>query len=166
MYALLLAAAIFAPPTVPDGTLLFSECDSFIGRQAKIVTNDWYTHVAIVLDGCVYEADLPRVKCSPFPPRMPSGATIYVYTPRYPYSPAQVQRMRRAARGRLGEPYRLYNYWHRRPIVYGTWCSRYVGDVLSSSGRYYFTPSESHEPETLRQNLRGDYRFEGVINYP
>ena len=150
----------------PSGTLVFSGSNGFIGRQAERVTGDLYTHVGIVLDGKIYEAVPPAVTRSNWPPKVSSVAFADVYYPVKQYSGAQAQVMTAYAGSQLGVPYRLYNYFHPNgPRINGTWCSRFAGDVLVTSGRYVLTEQQKSEPENLRLSLPGyvfKYRIQGV----
>lgn len=148
---------------LPNGTLIFYESETIIGKAAKVITEgDRFTHVAIVIDGLIYEADFPRVKKSSRVGYGKPKSTMYFYAPRKPFTGDSLSRMRAHAERRLGEPYRLYNYFQpHAPRVYGTWCSRYVGDVLNASGRYKISKWVSHEPQDLFGWVKRDYYYMG-----
>lgn len=64
------ARAFEGLPTFPEmalktGDILFQSNDGIIGTGIQIFTGDPWTHVAIVIDGEVWEQDWPRIKHTP-----------------------------------------------------------------------------------------------------
>lgn len=161
---LLLGTTTVANAQYPDGTLVLSQSRGLIGRIAKRITGDHYTHIGIVIDGKIYESDWPRTKRSPIRGYGRRKATYDFYVPNTPYSSHEVARMRSYATSKLGQPYQLRNYFRpgTRPTK-GTWCSPFVGKVLNSSGRHRLSTGQSWEPQNVINTLRSQHHFSGRI---
>ena len=127
-----------------------------VGRVARNITGDFYTHSVIVLDGWVYEQDWPRSRKTPlaFYGKKRTINDIYLL----PLTRQQVHLMKQYAESRLGEPYRLRGYFRPGARTNGTWCSNFVGQILNTGG-YQLTPSQMREPENLRQQLNPQFRY-------
>ena len=144
---------------LPDGTLVFSHKKGIVGRVARRMTGgDRYTHVAIVFDGYVYESDWPRSKKTPIAQYGKRGSTNDFYVPTE--IKLDVAVMKATAEQSLSQPYRLRNFLrpNSRPTD-GTWCSPWVGRVLSAGGRS-LEPSDYRKPQTLLNRVGGSYRFQ------
>jgi len=146
MYAAILMTV--AVVGLPDGTVITIE-NGFLSRPIARHTGSAMNHCAVVLDGYVYEAILPRVR------RMPEADYFlwlqhrqhvrlarwgkplrwYVTEPQTPFTPAEVAVMRAYADSQLGRHYALRGYWSARPVS-GIHCSEFAGNVLAASGRY------------------------------
>lgn len=132
--------------------IVLSNKRGIVGRVAQRITGDYYTHSAIVLNGYVYESDWPRVKKTPVWAYGKRGSTNDYYN--LNLSQQQINQMQAYAESRIGEPYRLRNYFRpgSRP-TYGTWCSPFVGQVLNSGG-YNLSRQQMFEPQNLYNTLR------------
>ena len=150
---------------VPDGTLVMSNKKGLIGRIARRITGgDQYTHVGIVIDGKVCESDFPFVKCTPVGQYGKRRTTNDYFVPAVAYSPTEVSAMRHAAVSRIGQPYRLRNYFFPRSRpTNGTWCSPYVGNVLNASGRYGLSSYDMYEPQNILRRVGGQYIFSNRV---
>lgn len=140
--------------------------NTVVGRVAKRITGgDKYTHVGIVLNGYVYEADWPRVKKTPVSGYKSNRrrVNVDVYAPSRPFSQAEVQAMVNHAEGKLGQKYGLRSYFRPGAKANGTWCSPYVKDVLNASGRYNLSNGDGHEPQNLLGAINSDYQSAGSI---
>jgi len=142
---------------LPDGTLVFSNKKSLVGRVARRITGgDQYTHVGIVLDGYVYESDWPKAKRTPVSQYGKRRTTNDYYVP---LVPVDTTAMRAKADSMVGQPYRLRNYF--RPgsrQVNGTWCSPFVGQVLNAGG-YSLSASQYHEPQNILNATGESFHF-------
>lgn len=163
LLALLLLLGSTAVGHWPDGTLVFSSKKGIVGNVAKRLTGgDQYTHVAIVFDGQIYESDFPRAKRTPVVRWGKRGSTNDFYVPRVPLDEREVAAMKSKATGMLGTPYRLRAYFRPGARSSGTWCSPYVGRVLSAGGRH-LTARDYHEPQTLLSRIGHGYQFAGRV---
>lgn len=148
----------------PDGTLAFSSSRGVIGRIARRITGQHYTHVGVVIDGYVYDQDWPRAHRTTAACYVKRRWTTDYYTPSTPYTAGQVQAMRRAATSRLGEPYRLRGFFsHRTTGTNGQWCSPYAANVLNASGRYRLNRHDAHTPGNLQSAVGRSYTFAGRV---
>lgn len=155
-----------SPANYPNGTLVFSNLRTAFGRWLNRVGPMSHSHVGIVIDGQVYEADWPRVKCGPPESHYKRHATYEFYTPTQPYSVHEVAGMRNHARSQLGRPYGVARW-----LVPGTrfgrggiYCSEYVRDVLNASGRWRLNGGDGYNPGRLRSATAGGYRYVGAVN--
>lgn len=153
---LLFISIIFLPNFCYSQQLILSNKKGLVGRVAQRITKDYYTHSAIELNGWVYESDYPRVKKTPVwdygKPR-----TVNDYY-QLNLSQNEINRMQAYAESRLGEPYRLRNYF--RPgsrKTNGTWCSPFIGDILNKSYTYKVNKYESFEPQNLFNTIRPEF---------
>lgn len=129
--------------------IVFSSKASLVGRIANRITGgDQYTHVGIVIDGYVYEADWPRVRKVPVVRYGKRFTTNDYYS--LGLTPAEKAIIKRAMERRLGEPYRLKNYFYPQlRKTRGTWCSPFAGTSLNQVGRFQLSPSQYYEPQDL-----------------
>lgn len=145
----------------PDGTLAFSSSRGVIGRIARRITGQHYTHVGVVIDGYVYDHDWPRAHRTTAACYVKRRWTTDYYTPSTPYTAGEVIAMRKAATSRLGEPYRLRGFFLRRSTgTAGQWCSPYAAEILNASGRYRLSNKDAHTPGNLKAAVGHRYRFE------
>lgn len=138
--------------------LVMSSKDGLVGDVAKNIVErrsgyrPQYTHSAIELNGWVYEMDYPVAKKTPVQYYGKPRTTNDYY--QLNLSQDQINRMQAYAESRLGEPYRLRNYFHPNSRkIYGTWCSPFVGEVLNSGG-YNLTRDQVGEPQKLYNTLK------------
>ena len=159
--AIATAAGASAQEHVPDGTIVMSYKNGLVGRIARRITGgDKFTHVGVVIDGQVIDSDFPRVHSTPVSRYGKRRTVNYYYVPTVPYNSLEVSRMRSHATSRIGEPYRLRNYFFPNSSpTNGTWCSPFAGQVLNASGRYNLSRSQYHEPQNLLNAVGGGYRF-------
>jgi hypothetical protein len=133
--------------------LVLSNKQGLVGRTAQRITGDYYTHSAIELNGWVYESDWPRVKKTPVWAYGKPRTTNDYY--QLNLSQNEINRMQAYAESRLGEPYRLRNYFFPRSRrTNGTWCSPFVGQVLNQSNSYRINNYQSFEPQNLFNTIR------------
>lgn len=163
--ALLMAMASTTQAQYPDGTLVLSSKRGIVGRVAKRITGgDSYTHVAIVIDGYVYEMDYPKPKRSPVGQYGKRRTTNDYYVPLVTYSASEVASMRTAIANSSGQRYGLKAYFRTKPTdPKWTWCSPYVGRTLNATGRYRLSSSQFHEPQNLIGSVAGGYRFHSRV---
>jgi hypothetical protein len=118
--------------TLQDGDLIFIRQANPIFRRVAETTGSWETHVGMVFSGGngtwrVAESRFPLSKFTPlkkFIARADDGR-FYVTRHQAELSPEQKQRLRRAARARMGKHYNLgFNYDGS-----GLYCSKFVFDV-------------------------------------
>ena len=143
--AILMTVAVIG---LPDGTLITIE-NGLLSRPIARHTGSAMSHCAVVQDGYVYEATVPRVRrmleADYFlwlqhrqhvrQARWGKQLRWYVTRPHTPFPPAEVAVMRAYADSQLGRHYALRGYWSARPVS-GIHCSEFVGNVLAASGRY------------------------------
>jgi hypothetical protein len=135
---------IFCTVAPPDGTLIFWD-GGLLVRPIERHTGSTLTHVAIVLDGYVYEATWPRVQRTPYTayiaglqhkaelPYWRRRNFSWVHIPPPKYTSEQVAAMRAYAVSQLGRPYMLRGYLFNREVR-GLHCSQYVGNMLDRAG--------------------------------
>lgn len=142
----------------PDGTLALSNSRGLVGRIARNITGQHYTHVGVVIDNYVYEQDWPRAKKTHVSKYGKRLWTTDYYIPTQPYTTQQVNAMRATAVSRLGEPYRLKGFWDKSSAgTTGQWCSPYAAHVLNASGRYSLNSHDAHTPGNLHSAVGGGY---------
>jgi len=135
---------IFCTVAPPDGTLIFWD-GGLLVRPIERHTGSTLTHVAIVLDGYVYEATWPCVQRTPYAeyiadlyakaakPYWRRRNFSWFHMPPPAYSYEQVAAMRAYAVSQLGRPYMLRCYLLQREVR-GLHCSQYVGNMLDRAG--------------------------------
>lgn len=126
---------------------------NIVDRIATKLSGGDMVHSAIVLDGYVYEAVVPRVKRTIWADwtwHKPNHV-IWAMYPSTPYTKEEVARMKRFADSELGRRYMARGLWQDRETQ-GTFCSKYASEVLEQSGRI---KSEHHRetPQTLYVKL-------------
>lgn len=149
-----------AQQSYPDGTVVYSNSISRIGRIANRLTGDHYTHIGIVLDNKVYEADWPRICKGPVEEAGKAKSTNDYFVPKKPFTKEEIAKMKKYAEEQIGKPYQLRNYfWPRTRPTKGTWCSVYAGMVLNASGRYDMDKKTIFEPQRIFEKIKNDFEF-------
>ena len=145
----------------PDGTVVYSNSIGLIGRIAERLTGgDRYTHIGIVIDGKVYEADWPRITKGSIEKYGKAKSTNDFFVPKKPFSKEEVAKMKEYAESQLGKPYQLRNYfWPNSRPTKGTWCSVFAGSVLNASGRYDMDKKTIFEPQRIHDKIKQEYEF-------
>lgn len=128
---------------LPDGTLIFIER----GNWSKLIerrTGSDINHSAIVLydknKAFIYECAI-KTGAAKIPIQeylrllkqesiKKSEMTVIYVKPVQPFAKNQIDKMKQYAESKLGEPFRLLGYYQGK----GFYCSRYVGDILTSGG--------------------------------
>jgi hypothetical protein len=149
-----------APVYVPDGTVVFSELHTPFGRIVERFVGHPYTHVAIVLDGQLYEAGLPVVRSKPYQNQGIKGGKYDYFYPLKPYSQVEIAGMRTYLNSQLGRPYRLATWINPRlPRQRGIYCSELVLGAINSSGRYTLPRATGYDPASLYQAIAPEHRY-------
>lgn len=127
-----------------NGSVLFWKGGILVGPIYR-ATGSLLTHVAIILDGIVYEATPPAVHklrlldynkhldklaASRFIQRR--GFSWFIRQPRLEYSGTELAAMRKYAESQMGRPYRLRGWWS--DDASGIFCSQYIGNMLEKTG--------------------------------
>lgn len=158
---ILLFATTATAQDVPDGTLVLSYKNGLIGRIARRITKDHYTHIAIVVDGKVHESDWPRSKATPVSRYGKRRTVNEYYVPNTPYDNAQIARLRRSVP--IGEPYRLAGYFAPHKASGDVWCSVYVARALNATGRFQISRWTGREPQRIINQLNNQYTYSHTV---
>lgn len=152
--------AIAQPAYVPDGTIVFGELHTPFGRIVERMVGHPYTHAAIVIDGILYEAGLPRVSAKRYWTQGKPGGVYDYYAPRVPWSEQESQRAKQYLRSQLGRAYGLQTWLNpRRQSQPGIYCSELVHGALNASGLYALPRSSGYDPPALLRSVHRDYRY-------
>lgn len=164
MRALILCAALISTPQavaqgLPDGTVLFVENSNFV---VETVTEFSTTHVCIVLDGKVYNAEPPAIRTYTVPEYLALLAKwngdskkckTLVCRPKRPLSPKQIQAMRSFLEGEVGRRYSIRGYV-RGVESDGTHCSQLTTEALAATGSVRSQRPWKVSPGTLRDAIQ------------
>jgi hypothetical protein len=141
MVAALFSSQIFA---LENGTLLFIENGQ---NLVESCTHSSFSHVAIVIDDYVYEADLPQIKKQTVLEWLTnvgkhnegkgSPALLVVLAPNKPYLELEVSKMREFLEGQVGRRYSVRGYFKKVPGD-GIHCAEMCACALESSGKFKF----------------------------
>lgn len=128
-----------------DGTLLFVENSH---NLVESYTKSSFSHVAIVIDDCVYEANPPQVKkqtlqewcldVGKLNEGSGSPALVSVFVPNNPYSKEQVCDMKTFLEKQVGRRYSIKGYLTNTTSD-GIHCSEMCSLALEASGKYEFS---------------------------
>jgi len=139
---LLMPSQLFA---IENGTLLFVENGQ---NLVECYTKSSYSHVAIVLDDCVYEAELPEVKkytvqewftnIGKYNDGKGSPALVEIQAPDKPYTKEELGKMKVFLESQVGRRYSIRGYLRKIPGT-GIHCSEMCATALESSGRCNFS---------------------------
>ena len=129
---------------IEDGTLLFVENGQ---NLVESYTHSTYSHVAIVIDDQVYQAEPPQVKKEPllewftnvgkYNEGKGSPALVVVMKPETPYSKEEVAKMRDFLEQQVGRRYSIRGYLRKVPGD-GIHCAEMCSGALEASGRFSF----------------------------
>jgi hypothetical protein len=127
-----------------NGSVLFWKGGILVGPIYR-ATGSLLTHVAIIMDGIVYEATPPRVHklrlldydkhldklaASRFIQRR--GFSWFILQPRLDYTASDLAAMHVYAESQMGRPYRLRGWWS--DDTSGIFCSQYIGNMIEKTG--------------------------------
>jgi hypothetical protein len=134
---------------VEDGTLLFVENGQ---NLVECYTHSSYSHVAIVIDNQVYEAEPPRIhkeplldwftKIAKYNEGAGSPALVVVKSPDKPYSSEEIARMREFLEEQVGRRYSIRGYVRKVPGN-GIHCAEMCAGALEASEKFSF-PNENY----------------------
>ena len=139
----------------PDGTVLFVENSSFI---VESVTDFNTTHVAVIFDDKVYNAEPPFVKTYKVGDYLKIIAkendgkakckTVFCY-PKNPYTKKQIKAMKNYLEGEVGRRYSLTGYV-KGIEAEGIHCSQLTTEALMAAGKVKSQRPWRISPGTLR----------------
>lgn len=141
-----------------DGTLLFVENGQ---NLVECYTHSAFSHVAIVIDDQVYEAQPPKIFKQPlldwftnvgkYNEGAGSPALVVVMKPEKPYSKEEIAKMREFLEDQVGRRYSIRGYLRKVPGE-GIHCAEMCAGALEASGRcefsdanYTYSPGELHD---------------------
>lgn len=181
-----LAVMTLAQVDLADGTLLFVENSH---NLVECYTHSTYSHVAIVLDGNVYEADLPKIRkytvaewftnVGKYNEGKGSPALVTVMAPDTPYVEAEIVKMREFLDAQIDRRYSIQSYLKKSPRD-GIHCSEMCAGALEATGKFNFepenyklSPGDLHDVVTdhhqvgnkLYVRLRDEYRRPTTIRW-
>ena len=151
-----------------NGTLIFTEHGScFVSAYTK----SSYSHVGIILyergQPVVFEAKPGGVTKSRYMDYIKASSTprlflnkpisLWLMSPRQPYSKSEVRKMLDKANSKLGTPYSVI------PTLTGRkqstlQCAQYVSIILETSPRFWFKSPQYQTPSTLLRIAKRGYR--------
>lgn len=132
MYTLLLLTALI----IPDGSLIFLEHSNSIVENN---TGSTMTHVGIIINNYVYEADKPKVHKITLDAFKQKNKKykIYILSPTKQYSDQEVQNIKDYLEDQLKRRYSIWSYILGKDIK-GIHCGELVATALVRSGRYQY----------------------------
>jgi hypothetical protein len=168
----LIFLAIATAPELPDGTLLFVENGYNIVER---FTDSSYSHVAIVVDGQVYEANPPKVikysvedwftNIGKNNEGIGSPAIVEALLPNTPYSEAELKAMREYLEKQVGRRYSVKGYL-KKHAGDGIHCAEMCSAALETTGRINFESENCRfSPGTLRETVESSYHRDGMKLY-
>lgn len=149
-----------------DGTLLFVENGQ---NLVECYTKSSYSHVAIVIDGQVYQAEPPRIRKEPvldwftniakYNEGSGSPALVVVMAPDKPYSKEEIAKMREFLESQVGRRYSIRGYLRKVPGD-GIHCAEMCSGALEASGRFDFSEENfKYSPGHVHDLLSGYHQF-------
>lgn len=153
---------------VPNGSLIFSEIDKSPKGIVERTQYKWsgnLNHVAITLDGFVYEATWPKVKQTPLREWIVNydyergRHSFFIMVPKKSLSQNQLDKMRNYANSELGRKYEARGLWQDRETK-GTFCSKYVSEILEQ-GNIIKSIRHRETPQSLYLEIGDLYNFLG-----
>lgn len=161
-----LLASTTSVHAVEDGTLLFVENGQ---NLVETYTHSTYSHIAIVIDDHVYEAEPPRIRkqsllewftnIGKHNEGTASPALVVVMAPDKPYSKEEVGNMREYLEKQVGRRYSIRGYLRNVPGD-GIHCSEMCAGALEASGRYDFSrPNYTYSPGDLHDSILDYHQF-------
>lgn len=162
MKGLVMLAALAVPPSafaeVPDGTVLFVENSSFL---VESVTAFETTHVAIILDGKVYQAEPPKVRTYTIAEyfgliakdngKSQKCKTIFCQ-PKNAYKQEQIAAMRVFLEAEVGRRYSVKGYLKGNESD-GTHCAQLVTEALVAADKVTADKPWMVSPGALRLSV-------------
>lgn len=151
--------ASILPPSVviPDGSLLFLQHSN---RHVERFTDSETTHVAIVIDGWVYEATPPevrRIKLEEYESELSldqeknKKLKVRLLLPKDDYAGNEVNQMRNYLDSKIGKPYTIWGYILGKPVGDGYHCSQLVSGSLNTTRKFVFENPPKVTPGGLEQ---------------
>lgn len=149
-----------------DGTLLFVENGQ---NLVECYTHSKYSHVAIVIDDHVYEANPPMIQkhsllewftnIGKHNEGTASPALVVVMLPDKPYSEKEIGNMREYLEKQVGRRYSVKGYLRKIPGD-GIHCSEMCASALEASGRCDFPePNCTYSPRDLHEFIADYHQF-------
>jgi hypothetical protein len=168
----LIFLAVATLPDIPDGSLLFVENGYNIVER---FTDSSYSHVAIVLDGVVYEANPPDVRTYPLAEWFTnigkanegsgSPAIVEIVSPNRPYTKDELREMRTYLNEQVGRRYSVRGYLRKSPGD-GIHCAEMCATALEKTGLVDFSTTNcTFSPGTLRESVNVIHHRDGQKLY-
>jgi hypothetical protein len=151
LFAILPASAL---DNLPNGTLVMSRLKGPIGNRLSRRTGTHWTHTAVVVDGRVWEATLPRSKSTPIQKYGKPWWEMQAVQPSSPLRSYQVSGMRSYVRQNVGRAYGLRQFVNPSAPSNGRiYCSQFAHGALSAAGIPTAGVDPWHTPDKLLQGV-------------
>ena len=145
-----------------NGTLLFVENGHNLVEK---YTHSSYSHVAIVIDDEVYEAEPPKIhkmssqdwitKIGKDNEGTGSPEVVSVMAPDKPYTKEEIDKMKAFLESQVGRRYSIKGYVRKRPGD-GIHCAEMCSEAIEASGRSDFpNPNCQFSPGSLHDAIEG-----------
>lgn len=144
---------------IPDGSLVFSNLHTPFGRWLNRVGPMKYSHVGIVIDCRVYEADWPKCRSVPVSRYGKPLRSYEVFVPVVPFTPLEVSSTRVWVQSQMGRRYSAARWICPTTKLgrSGIYCSEFVRDALNASGRYELSNEVGYDPGRVFGRVSGDF---------
>jgi hypothetical protein len=168
----LIFMAVAMLPDIPNGSLLFVENGYNVVER---FTDSSYSHVAIVIDGVVYEANPPNVRTFPVSEwftnigkaneGVGSPAIVEIVSPNRPYTQDELTAMKTYLDEQVGRRYSVRGYLRKTPGD-GIHCAEMCATALEKAGVVDFSTTNcTLSPGTLREAVTAIHHRDGQKLY-